>query len=366
MEWSQYVADAFRAGEAGDMDAALAGYSAADELGRNTLPGQPFFINPALSLLRHVAGHAEGALYPLPPTEDHVISMQLSSGSLWEAPDAYGMRWPDFGDMSGAIARWIDTFDGGYHAENIRGDIPHVQVLSTGRCGTMGLFHLLETAQYLPYHGYFINVAHQYRYDMAYRLMSGHLDNDGAAQMWCKCRAAEWIGAENLGRPMAMLNHYDTVFAPTLAALHPQAKFMYLRRDPVKVFESFFSKGQWSEQQISPIYYTFDPEFRWRHMRYDTPRAIAWYLRWTESFCAAFSDVRPLASFSSDLLFAGDRTETARLIDFLDLDMTVERVIQHYRTPYNEKRHKIDMTSGQIEAAKEAFVDTYTELGGVL
>lgn len=372
-EWSDLVGTAWHCAEKGDFDQALACYKHADMLGAGAFPGQPLLLNPELSLLRHKAGIAEGCVRQLPPNEDAIITINLSNVSPnGESSDAKGMVQCSFANLDANIQRLMHEFSPPcYHYENIHSQLPHIQVLSSGRCGTISLYRLIETTHYLAYHTFFFQTQYDLRYEQAYRCMAGNFDSHTPANEWLKVRAAEWIGCCNLQRPMMMINHLDTPFAPIFALMHPQSKFIYLRRNPTDAFESFYSKAQWSHLQINPLHYTFDPDFRWRYRGWDTPAAIAWYLRFTDEFSRAFGRVMGPERFielSADGLFAShiDNREIQRLIEFTGIEKTVDEVAEHYQVPYNQKLHKTMVGPEHMALARIAFENAYTAFGGVL
>ena len=229
----------------------------------------------------------------------------------------------------------------------------------------MALFRLLEQTDYLAYHSYWYGVAPETRSEQECRILSGNWDSQLAPFMWAKTRAAEWIGCINEGRRMAACNHLDTIFAPVFAALHTESVFVYLHRDPVKIFESFFSKNQWSKRQLCPVHYAFEP-FRWRHTGYDVPVSIAWYLRLTEVFCRAFGELmgEKFIEVSADKLFTKDKEEISDLLAFCDIDMPLEHALAHYTIPYNHKAHKIVYDDTQVAHARESFLQAYRSFGG--
>jgi len=368
--WADLAGRAFIEAEMGNVAEALEYYRRADQLTRSH--SLPVRLNPELSMLRHMKGEAEGGVISMPPNEDWIVSVQLGFPGDIEADCATGMEKPDLDRdrMIDAIRRIIGGLNAGYHAENIKAELPHIQVLSTGRAGTVSLFHLFEQSQYIPYHTYPFTMPHMMRNEMAYRIMDGDTMIGVPATWWVKTRAAEWIGCVNQGRPMADVNHLDVVFAPVFAAIHPRSRFIHLVRDPVKTFESFYSKDQWSDKQIIPLYHRYgdDGEFLWRHMRYPDPQAIAWFIRWTEVFCEALEWVLGdrFTRLYADKLFAGDREEAEFLVQWCELPFSANQVVEHYKIPYNSKLHKICRTQEQVDAGREQFISAYKEFGGEL
>ena len=329
-------------------------------------------LNPELSLLRHTVGTAEGWVLPIPPNENDVLSFRLENG-VPEHDDAYGLQMPaiDHGLLVDGIQDVIENFDAGFHRENIREELPHVFVMSTGRCGTVSLFRLFEQTQYMPFHTYWFHLGCQTRIEMMCAMLHGRRPADSLMRGWCETRAAEWIGAVNAGRPMMALNHLDTIFAPIFAAMHPKAKFIWLHRDPEQVFRSMFSKNQWGtpewggEVQLQPVLCRMEP-FAWRRPGYDVPDCIAWFVEFTKAYAVAMLEVVGADRFmtvSADDLFrlSADGTDKigwdamVQLRDFTGADMDLVQMSRHFGTPINHKAHKAVIGGEPLELAVDEF-----------
>ena len=323
----------------------------------NQMPGA---INADLNSLRHTSGHADGRVVAVPPTETEVISFQVPD-RIHESPDAYGLTKlrivPEVIETN--IARTVNEFRPGYHRENIRKDLPHVMALSTGRCGTVSLFRLFEQSKLLAYHTYWYQVSRSTRFEMLCRLLSNEIGDQTCMMEWCQTRAAEWLGGVNVDRPMMGLNHTDTIFAPVFASLHPQSKFVYLRRDPEEVFVSFFDKDQWGTGniQLQPLLCAFNPEFRWRRCGYDVPTSLAWYFYFTEVFCEAFGRVLNdrFIEIDSNKLFAQDRDEVDRLITFTGSELALDDAVEHFAVKINQKVNRGHHSEHEIADAFDVY-----------
>jgi len=358
-EWIRAMSIGWSSAEAGEFDQAKRCYEYADEV----FKGLDLSVNPALSILRHTSGKASGFIRSLPPQEDYIVSLEFPSATD-ECISARGMRSTaiDYDALKENIRKYSYLMEQ-YHEDNMGKLMPHTMVLSTGRCGTVSLYRLLERTNHLPYHSYFFQVPATSRYEMMCQLIAGKFDRS-VADMWVKTRAAEWIGAIKEDAPIVGLNHLDTIFAPVFAQCHPLSRFIYLRRDPVKVFESFYSKKQWSDTQICPLYYSFEGGFKWKRIDYDIPVMLAWYIKFTDTFSRAFGEVmgNRFIELSSDKLFAKDDNEIKKLIDFIDIDLSEEEVKRHFSIPYNQKAHKIALTKDQIALGRETFEAVYDSL----
>lgn len=363
-EWLRAVAIGWLAADNDEFEKALRCYEYAEEIADKINGDESLRINPDLCLLRHKSGKASGIIESVPPNEDSIITLEFPPETK-ESQNAVGMKKTliDFD----SLAKNLDEYCYGaeiYHRKNINNEARHLMVLSTGRSGTISLYHLFEQTNYIPYHSYYFQPTHDHRYEMVCKLINGEGFNTRSEDFWIKTRAAEWIGAQNIGRPIAALNHLDTIFAPTFSCIHPHAKFIYLHRDPVKIFESFYSKGQWSKNQLCPLYFDFNGGFHWRHMRYDLPAEIAWYVKFTETFSRAFGSTIGdyFLEISADKLFAKDEEEIIKLIEFSGIEKSVKEVAEHFSIPYNQKSHKITMTEQQIAHGRKAFEVAYGAL----
>lgn len=318
---------------AGRFANARALYRRADEA--NTHGGG---LNADLSLLRHTVGVADGLVEPPDFDQDDVPRFVM----LDTVPDGGGdreVRCP----TPEAISRFLHRVDPGFHRLNIPEDIPHVMVLSTGRCGTVSLYRLLRETNVVPYHAYWWNVSLTTRWEMMCRLHAGEPDRR-ASRDWLATRAAEWLGPAFQRRSMVGLNHTDTIFAPAFAALHPKSRFVWLKRNASDVRKSYVSKHQWlgrTGNQLRPLRYSLDP-FRWSLTGHSQDECIRWFIRFTDGFCAALRELlsdRVLMVEAEDL-FNQKTDKIAELLDFIGADIPLERAVGHFGVKINEKAHK--------------------------
>ncbi len=319
---------------------AIRSYKLADSMMASTTDEKGPQLNYSLSILRHIVGRGVGRVVPITATENLVCSFTIGGKALeaWESSDAGGMELLNINTtLSNNIRDFMDGLDLEHHPQNIMEHKPHIMVMSAGRCGTVSLYRLLKGSNLIPYHTYWFNLPTGARQNMACQFASGDFRDTQVPSMWLACRAGEWLSGRMIG-----LNHLDTIFAPAFAAMHPKSKFIYMTRDHTDVFKSFWTKNQWNNQQLMPVYYKFIPEFRWRRTLHKLPQMIAWYLQFTEAFSQAFGRVLGdrYIEISAEKLFARDKREIKRLLDFIESDITVAKAAKHYRKKINEKKHK--------------------------
>lgn len=338
-EWLVKTQEAWSAAEHGEYIDAVTLYDEADR------GGQGVRVPAILNMLRHapatpgIIDRVKGLVVSIDPTEDSVFGVEADPPA--ESYDIDGMELSEISQELLTQRLREFTCDGKYHTTNLKyaEPQPHLFVMSTGRCGTMSLFHLLKKTHYVPYHSFLFNTSHISRLEQMCRYIANDYSHAGAEQGWMKTRAAEWMGAALKGRPMASVNHQETIFAPVFAALHPKSKFIYLHRNPRDVFASMYGKNQF-HRQLVPTFY----KFPWSYQKAELglPEQIMWYLDFTDCFCRAFGEVMGdrFTEISADRLFEQDAIEIDWLRTFTEIDLPLCEIRGHYGTPINQKTHK--------------------------
>lgn len=318
-------------------------------------------MNADLSVLRHMEGSAEGLVESPEFTEDRVAAFWFKNGP--EARSVNRLYVPTVTPaglekgLRSIMGRFSETLPATHHARNIRHHLPHVQVLSTGRCGTVMLHRSFQSSTLVPYHAYWWMPSISYCWEAAYSAVRGITYSP---DVWLSCRAAEWLGAISRNRAMAAVNHQDTAFAPLFATLHPRSRFVYLRREPRDIFASFYSKNQWKDNQLRPLHVGFVP-FRFRRTDHDEVECIAWLIYFVETFSRALGAIlgERWLEASSERLFAQDADEISMLADHcktaLDRDAFAE--------PVNVKAHKATRDAAPEMARFDAALAKLRETG---
>jgi hypothetical protein len=357
-EWSKYAGQGWECGIKGDREGAIKNWTKADEVAIQMWPGEDVQINPELSLLRFLPyqDKVKGIVAAQIPGEDRVYSQRFADTTP-ESASSDGLK-PNRFITSTCIRKFMEDhpMSNMHLMMNTPSDMHNLQVLSTGRCGTISLAHLLQKTQYLTYHQCHFNTSKSTSFQFMCQLIDGNYDDLNIENSWAATRAAEWIGAALQGRPAAFCSHLDTIFAPVFAKIHKKAKFIYLHRDPEKIFNSFASKMQWNNGQLQPILYDFP--WRWKLTNHSIDLKLAWYIRFTEEFSRAFGEVMgdQFIEISADKLFAQDDAEIDKLINFTEINLSRGEVADHYAKPINEKVNKIvPIPDGALDAFRSAY-----------
>jgi len=228
-----------------------------------------------------------------------------------------------------------------------------VFILSTGRCGSFAFQQLMEKSSHLiAYHTLPWQLSAADRNNVLYRINQGDFEGDALCeilQSYLECRVAEYLDSIQSNKTLAISNHLDTVFAPFNAVFYPHSRFIYLHRDPVKVYRSLLTKNQWGGQLQHWYYDPSFPEDRFHYRaREDIPveAEIAWYIYLTKIFAEAFlhslPDERHVTIRSEDM-FSGDTAVFDRLKTVLPLDdLTEEDFVSHFSQPINTKDTLVD------------------------
>ena len=228
-------------------------------------------------------------------------------------------------------------------------------MLSTGRCGTLALQRLLEqTGAVMPFHRNCRPALPQAAREAFYTVVLGAFTGVRMQVMSTYCMAsvlADLTRAVTAGRQFCMVNHGYLAWAPFLACLLPDSRFLHLTRAPDACFLSFYTKDVY-HGQLEPVTVTAGeiqssgfgsaPE---RRPRTDLPAAIAWYLHATNTYAEALGDTLPPRRFvrlTSESLFDGEASAFERLGEILDLaPLGLDDFRRHYVNRFNEKHDQL-------------------------
>ena len=235
-----------------------------------------------------------------------------------------------------------------------------VFVLSTGRCGTLGLHEFLKKSEHvIPFHTLHCQLPPMDRNHLLYRIIEGNLDKDALTRIlrtYVETRSAEILLACRYGKTPVIVNHWDTVFAPFNAVFFPGSTYLHLHRDQTKVFESLYGKGQWHNHQLQ--YFRYDPAFPDGRFIYfqdeslEIEQEIAWYLFVTREFVHAFAQTVAdgrVVSIRSEDLFARSREHFDILGGVIPIDdLGYEDFRESYAAPVNPKSENIQVEEDEV------------------
>lgn len=235
-----------------------------------------------------------------------------------------------------------------------------VQILSTGRCGTLALYEFLKKSnQITPFHTMHAQLIPPDRNHLMYRIISGNLDKDVIKTLliaYLTNRVSEICYAYSKNTTPVIINHWDTIFAPFMGELFPSSKFIHVWRADQKVFESIYSKNQFQNEQLRHCW--FDENFTNNQFScyYDTslsmPQQIAWYLFFTREYANAYKQTlsnKRMLTIKSEDMFKGNLDTYNILQKQLPInDLSKESFLNAFSKPVNQKKEKIQIKDKQL------------------
>jgi len=364
-EWAFMSQSAYAHGVSGDYEKAHMLYDMADQIMLEIDFPITVQHNADLSMMRHkyVEDPPNGLVQMGKMNEDYIVALTWTD----DPPESYEnippVGLPSVLELVEYIERVKDLLSNTYHRRNVKNELQHLQVISPGRSGSVAMYDLFRDTHYVPYHTHVFNPPAVDNIQQMYSLITNQ-PNNKVILSWVAMRAAEWCGASLAGRPEANFNHLDSVYAPVYAAMHPESRFIWLKRNPVDVFKSFWTKNQWNREQIGPIHADMnDGVFRWHRAHVSKFYEMAWYIRFHEVLAEAMGCALEdrLVTIQAEDLFSG---RAAVLLKSFASGITksVDEIKEHYRVPINEKKHKA--TTELNEREIDLFINYYSILGG--
>lgn len=192
-------------------------------------------------------------------------------------------------------------------------------VLSTGRCGTMTVARLLQLSSSFT-------ASHE---DVTFGLRAFQtpcMEAGLRGKQWQKAvlkeqLGANWTKAYLSGKRWCSASHFLTFFAPALAELSRDARFLHLVRDPYEVIRSAVSRG-WYNDHPSDVYRPRPPHNDPSHQdwpRWGSLEKNCWYWARVNRFALRLREEiggeRVLLLKSEDL-FRADGATAATMISF--------------------------------------------------
>jgi len=227
-----------------------------------------------------------------------------------------------------------------------------VQIMSTGRCGTLALYEFLkQSKEIIPYHTMQWQLIPPDRNHLLYRILSGNFDKQALTTLlsaYLQNRVAEIAFAYQNNATPVIINHWDTVFAPFLAELFPNSKFLHVWRADQNVFESIYGKNQFQNEQLRHSYFDANfPEGQF-HCYFDDnlsmQQQISWYLLLTREYSLAFMETLEsdrMISLRSEEFFNCELASFDKIKQIIPIaDITEQDFISAFSRPVNQKKEK--------------------------
>lgn len=209
-------------------------------------------------------------------------------------------------------------------------------VLSTGRCGTKLLTDLIQSdSDFIVAHQPVPELTHAALY--AYQHQGSNFET--LTQIIDACRYESIRDAWLLKKTYVETNNRITFFAPYLASLFPQSRFIHLQRDPYQFIESGYSRNWYAyeklfdEGRITP---QDDTTIPWD--QYSQVQKIAWLWKETNDFIRKFTETMPSERRyfidSKDLYTNGSKVK--ELLSFMGIkSLPVARIEKLIARPVN-------------------------------
>lgn len=236
-----------------------------------------------------------------------------------------------------------------------------VQVMSTGRCGTLALYEFLKKSdQVIPFHTMQSQLIPPDRNHLLYRIVSGNLDKKIIQMLlsaYLTNRVSEICYAYTKQRTPVIINHWDTIFAPFLSELFPTSNFLHLWRADEEVFKSIYGKNQFQNEQLRHCFFNSDfPQGNFICF-FDTAltmqQQISWYLLFTREYSLAFKSTLPekrMSSMRSEDLFSGNIEKFQILKELMPIDdISDSNFIASFAKPINQKKDKVQIENTLLD-----------------
>lgn len=250
-----------------------------------------------------------------------------------------------------------------------------VLVLSTGRVGTMAMEGLLRRSEtLLPFHFLEYHVETGDQNALLYKLLqpSGAALCDPEIETYLKYRYAELAFCEATGKVPVIVNHLDTVWAPILLGVFPDARLIRMHRSPEKTLLSLALKNQFAFRQLRHLKGRIDAANGRFVYRRDTSLSMeqecAWYMYVTDMLAGLFQAgiARPGRYLDLDMeqVFRLSDDALSRLADFLDDPALTAAVCREaFSSKVNEKTHyTFDPERGDLSRLADVLETTVSDL----
>ena len=217
---------------------------------------------------------------------------------------------------------------------------PAVFFLSTGRTATLWFAHLLSKARNsVAFHEPFPQLHIQNRY--AYQLWNSNKYRAEIKailkQIFLAGRSDYLLRAARAKKTYIETNHFLTFFAPVIAELLPNAKFVHIYRHPGDFIRSAISKTWYAPDSSRNIALITCPCQQWNSM--DRIEKLAWLWNETNSFIEDFiSSAGEERVFRFNFRDIKDPKRIKELMDFLGVYVKAAKVKRLISKPQNKSR----------------------------
>jgi hypothetical protein len=242
-------------------------------------------------------------------------------------------------------------------------------VLSTGRTGTTTLAQLLNLSDE-------ISAFHEPRPQLIEERQAArwelHAEESKYRHIFIRSRGAPLFQAIRKDRMYAETSPRLTFFAPVIANLLPNAKFLFVHRDPADVVRSGMKRGWYVDHpadyaRVRPV--PGEVFFgRWKKM--EPFEKICWYWTVCNEFALSFrrrTDSSRVLTIKASNMFDG--TDVPRIFDFLDIQRpSIDSVGGVLKKKLNAQREgtfpKVEeWTPSMHDALQNIAGDTMDQLG---
>lgn len=208
--------------------------------------------------------------------------------------------------------------------------------LSTGRCGTQWFSNLLSTKENVVLHSPVPSFASQNRTVYKTLINENTTENEInlIKEIYLTGREQHLRYSSKSAKKMIETNNYITFFAPVLATIFPDAKFVHLYRHPGEFVRSGIRRNYYTKnnpddiKRIVPLNNEDWPD-------YSQIKKIAWLWRETNTFIEKFKMKNECYSFNFNGL---DPDNVMQLVNYLQIDIEISRVKKQLNKKLNVQK----------------------------
>jgi hypothetical protein len=222
-----------------------------------------------------------------------------------------------------------------------------VFVLSTGRCGTKWFSDLFAKDKSLSvFHAPTPNLSIQGKYAWALAKDSGmkmsSMSSQLLAEVFFSGREQHLRYTAKAKKRYVETNNYITFFAPVLAELFPDAKFVHLIRNPVAFIRSGLDRSYYSPVNTDDIKRIRGDAILSRHYWENLSRygKIAWLWNETNDFIDSFSRTVPHQNFMTFRFNLSDTDGLLDMMQFLEVGVSSRQINSMLNVKKNVQKNR--------------------------